>query len=187
MQNNATAEQLTSVMKELGARTTVPSLWVWSENDETLGIAGARRWHDAYVAAGASAEFVAMPQGGGHALFTDRAGRNYWLKALDEFLQHRGLPTWSPSLVDEVMAKGGIAEAHRSIIISYLSAITHKVLVVDQATAKPYWHSLRNIDIGAVRKIVMYDCERQANSHCVFVMENFRFVPSTLDPTATNK
>jgi dienelactone hydrolase len=171
-------EVLAPVMTEYGARATVPSLWLWSENDHLMTGSMIRGWHKAYVDAGGKAELVVLPplDTTGHDLFNDGngTGRHYWLRALDPFLRHHGLPTWNLALADEVMTRHHIAPQYRDDVMKYLSGYTQKALAVDRTNGKPYWYSLPVIDLEVTSALVMLRCEEQPLARFAPAMENFR-------------
>ena len=72
-----------------------PMLWLYSENDLYWGPQLPKEWYAAYVAGGATAEFVPFPPVGtnGHGLMT--AGGALWHPVVDAFLVKLGftLPT----------------------------------------------------------------------------------------------
>jgi len=88
--------RLTDAFAQLGRAVTVPSLWVYAENDQFFSPRVARGFLQAYTRGGAKAEFVMMPAFGedGHYL-SGRAGTSLWRPAVDRFLNAQGLPNWS--------------------------------------------------------------------------------------------
>lgn len=78
-----------------GARTRVPSLWFYGENDSFFPPNVIRPAHDAYVKAGGKAEMVAYGPFGSdaHGMFGSYSGLPLWLKRVEEKLAAAGLPT----------------------------------------------------------------------------------------------
>src|SRR5262249_21748791 len=64
---------LTAAMASFGARTRIPTLWLYAENDSLFSPDVVARMRDAYVAAGGRAELVMFPPilHDGHRLFAD--------------------------------------------------------------------------------------------------------------------
>jgi dienelactone hydrolase len=88
--------RLTDAFAQLGRAVTVPSLWVYAENDHFFGPRVARGFLQAYTRGGATVDFVMMPPFGedGHYL-SGRAGTALWRPIVDRFLNAQGLPNWS--------------------------------------------------------------------------------------------
>lgn len=85
--STAGMEQLAA---QYGARSTLPTLWVYAENDKYFGPTHPREWAAAYRAAGGAAEFVQFPAAGddGHRLFADFPA--VWHPVVVDFLRRQG-------------------------------------------------------------------------------------------------
>jgi dienelactone hydrolase len=177
--DDAVAEALAAI----GARTTVPALWLYAPHDSFFSEPAVHAMHAAYTAAGGKAHLVMTPaiKGDGHDLFTNWDGRNHWLAALDPFLRRNGLPTWAPELADAVMRDAAIPQVHRAEIEAYLSELTPKVLLVDRATRRPFGASLP-FGLANAHALARIACTR-AGADCVPAMENFRLVIPTEQAT----
>lgn len=92
-------ERLRELFGACGAVAQVPTLWLYSENDRYWGAELPRQWHDAFVAAGGQAEFIALPAHGedGHGSFT--AQPEAWRPAFADFVRALGFPV--PGAVPE--------------------------------------------------------------------------------------
>jgi dienelactone hydrolase len=82
-------EHLVEAARRYGKASRVPELWIYSLNDRFFGPDIAHRMYDAFVAAGAKAEFVAAPAFGddGHRYFTAIPA---WRGRVDKFLRSIG-------------------------------------------------------------------------------------------------
>ena len=78
---------LVAAMATLGARTRIPTLWLYAENDSLFPPELVTRMRDAYAASGGRAELRMFPPvvHDGHRLFADFGGRVKWLRAVDGF------------------------------------------------------------------------------------------------------
>lgn len=79
------------ILMRLGAAGAAPSLWLYAENDSIVPPAAARRWRDAYDAAGGQAQFYLFPplaDGADGHLLCDRPA--LWESAVDAFLHQLG-------------------------------------------------------------------------------------------------
>lgn len=82
--------RLIEAMSRYGARSRVPSVFIYSSNDRYFGPPLARRLHEAFVKAGGNAEFVAAPESGldGHGYFSRNV--DDWTPRVASFLQRIG-------------------------------------------------------------------------------------------------
>ena len=84
--NPCIPEKLKQVFADAGKTSTVPALWIYTENDQYFSPAHTREWHQAFTAAGGKADFRLLPPFGndGHVLFV--RGAKIWQPLLAEFL-----------------------------------------------------------------------------------------------------
>ena len=89
-QRPCSPQQLERMFAGYGKTAKVPMLWIYTENDMYFGPKYPRQWFDAYVKAGAPAEFVQFPPHGedGHALFS--AFPEVWKGTVLQFLAAHG-------------------------------------------------------------------------------------------------
>ncbi len=75
---------------QLGKSAAAPMLWLYWANDKYWGEDWPRRWHQAWIDAGATARFQALPAFGddGHRGFD--ADMDHWLPVVDAFLATLG-------------------------------------------------------------------------------------------------
>lgn len=78
-----------------GGQTTLPSLWLYGDNDSYFSPDTFRAMHSAYARAGGAARLLAYGRFGAdsHKLFSAEEGRVTWEAPLDEFLAAAGLPS----------------------------------------------------------------------------------------------
>ena len=86
--NNCRPDQLIVAAGILGKTATTPMLWIYTENDSYFGPSLARSMHEAFIAAGAKADFHLLPPFGkdGHALFFGTNGSAIWGPLMDAYL-----------------------------------------------------------------------------------------------------
>ena len=80
-------DQLTRLYGEFGRTTTLPSLWVYAENDQYFGPEAPVSWHAAFAKGGSRTTFVHAPavaDGDGHGL--SRHAQRLWAAYVDAFL-----------------------------------------------------------------------------------------------------
>jgi dienelactone hydrolase len=164
---------LTAAMATFGARTRVPTLWLYAENDSLFAPDVVARMRDAYVAAGGRADLQMFPPvlHDGHRLFLDFSARVKWLRALDRFLAANHLPNSNLARADQVMSATKLAAATRPIVEEYLSTPTPKLLAVTASGSGAYWVANPD-DIEGARKRVLARCREKSGAECTVVMEN---------------
>lgn len=86
-----------------GAKTSLPSLWFYGENDHHFGPELASRLHSAYVQAGGMARLVAYGpfKKDAHGMSASRDGVKIWWPETEKFLKDLGLPTDTVVALDD--------------------------------------------------------------------------------------
>ena len=82
--------QLRRMFADYGRRARIPTLWIYTENDQWMGSKYPREWFAAFQAEGGVGEFVQFPPHGkdGHGLFSQAP--EVWRPTLLTFLQANG-------------------------------------------------------------------------------------------------
>ena len=78
-----------------GARTKIPSIWFYGDNDSYWGPELPKTLHQRYTKAGGKARLVSygvFEAGDAHGMFAHRLGVKVWLQPLEEFLRSIGMP-----------------------------------------------------------------------------------------------
>ncbi|AOR61776.1 dienelactone hydrolase family protein [Pectobacterium wasabiae] len=85
---------LINVFTTYGATARIPSLWLYSSNDQSFTPEMGRAFYEAYRSGGGKAKFIEMPAFGnnGH-VFMDTAPENFWWKPVADFLAQQHLPS----------------------------------------------------------------------------------------------
>jgi dienelactone hydrolase len=93
------AGRLAEVFDEVGRALRSPALVYYAQNDLFFGPAASKAWFERLKAGGARAEYVLQPPFGanGHYVFTDAAGAERWLPAVERFLERHGIPFSPPA------------------------------------------------------------------------------------------
>jgi dienelactone hydrolase len=164
---------LTAAMASFGARTRIPTLWLYSENDSLFPPDVVGRMRDAYAAAGGRVELVMFPPvlHDGHRLFADFGGRVKWLRAFDRFLSAHRLPNDNIARVDEVMRAAKLGPVTRSTVEEYFSTPMPKTLVATASGTAAFWVA-NPADIEGARKRLLARCRDKSGADCSVVMEN---------------
>jgi dienelactone hydrolase len=84
--------RLKAMFATYGETARIPTLWVYTENDQWMGPAYPREWFEAFKAQGGIGEFALFPPNGkdGHGLFTQAP--DVWRPKALEFLKANGYP-----------------------------------------------------------------------------------------------
>ena len=84
------AYKLEKMYADFGNTSKVPTLWIYTENDQYFAPRYSQAWHQAFVKSGGRAEFNLLPAfaADGHTLFT--AGAALWEPIVTRFLQANG-------------------------------------------------------------------------------------------------
>ena len=74
-----------------GETARIPTLWVYTENDQWMGAKYPVQWHQAFVNAGGNGKFVQFGPDGkdGHYLFSQAPDK--WRPLVKSFLMEHGL------------------------------------------------------------------------------------------------
>jgi dienelactone hydrolase len=168
---------LVAAMATLGARTRIPTLWLYAENDSLFPPELVTRMRDAYAASGGRAELRMFPPvvHDGHRLFADFGGRVKWLRAVDGFLQTHGMPNANLARAEMVMSTTKLAARARPVVEEYLSTPAPKLLIATPSGAGAYWVANPN-DIEGARKRLLTNCREKSGAECTVVMENNELV-----------
>jgi len=91
--NNCAPDRLVSAAGTFGKTARVPSLWLYSENDQFFGPELSRRMSAAYNARGGHAQYQLLPAIGadGHHLIGMRDGVPLWRDQVEAFLREIGV------------------------------------------------------------------------------------------------
>ncbi len=84
--------RLKSMFATYGETARIPTLWVYTENDQWMGSTYPREWFEAFKSNGGIGEFALFPPNGkdGHGLFTQAP--DVWRPKALEFLKANGYP-----------------------------------------------------------------------------------------------
>jgi dienelactone hydrolase len=88
--NPCATEKLRQVYADAGKTSRVPSLWIYTENDQYFSPTHSRAWHEAFTAAGGKAEYRLLSPFArdGHLLFV--SGTHIWQPLVADFLKSAG-------------------------------------------------------------------------------------------------
>lgn len=87
--------ELVTAFAEYGAKSTLPSLWFYGQNDSYFNHELANRMHNAYVTSGGNARLVAFDafKSDAHGMVGSWEGVKIWWPETEHFLRQIGMPT----------------------------------------------------------------------------------------------
>jgi dienelactone hydrolase len=87
--------ELVTAFAQYGAKSTLPSLWFYGQNDSYFNHDVAIRLHNAYVTSGGNAKLVAYGafKSDAHGMVGSRDGVQIWWPETEQFLRQIGMPT----------------------------------------------------------------------------------------------
>ena len=178
MLNCPKEDALVQAFKEYGAKSRVPTLWMYAKNDSFFGPDLVQRMRDAFFDGGGDVKFVMFDAIGqdGHTLFSSGAGRFKWLQEMDGFLRFHTLPTWQRRDVDVLLKRLNGTERNRAFVEGFLSAPFEKALArVSQDNYMFGGWGFKSI--GDARNRALGGCGKQRPpERCAIVMENNNWV-----------
>lgn len=88
-------QSLVQAFAAYGAKTALPSIWFYGENDNHFGPDLAARLHNAYIQAGGNARLIAYGafKKDAHGMSGSRDGVKIWWPETEKFLKELGMPT----------------------------------------------------------------------------------------------
>jgi dienelactone hydrolase len=169
-------DALVAAFKAYGAKSRVPSLWIYAKNDSFFGPALVERMQAAFLDGGGDVKLVMLDadeRADGHFIFGMTAGRFRWLPQMDAFLRFHKLPTWTRDDVNVLMRRLNAKEPSRGFLENYVAAPSERALARQKTgTYLSETHGSRTLEDA--RKAALTSCERRG-SPCEIVMENDRW------------
>jgi dienelactone hydrolase len=142
---------LVTAFAEYGAKTKLPTLWMYGKNDSLFGPELASRMHAAFEQAGGRGRLVEFPafKRDSHGMLASRDGEKVWLDDTMRFLAQIGMPTkvvyevpapptparTDYAKVDDVEAVPFLSENGRRAYQEYLSKMTPRAFAVSPSGA----------------------------------------------------
>jgi pimeloyl-ACP methyl ester carboxylesterase len=85
---NCKPSHLIEASARFGATSTIPTLWIYSQNDRFFSPELSKKMVEAYVSSGGKAEYQLLPafKEDGHNLFVSGEGRAIWQPVVERFL-----------------------------------------------------------------------------------------------------
>lgn len=167
-------DALVEAFGTLGRTSRVPMLWVYAENDLYFRTELARRFHDAFQAAGGNAKFIAAPPFGrdGHTLFT-ASGAALWIPMVDAFLRDQNLGSRTllpPPSADALPPPAQFSERGRASFKQYVLAGEHKAFAVSKSGRYAWRAGLRSE--REARVAALESCEQTGDTCTIYAVDD---------------
>ncbi|MDB5963148.1 MAG: dienelactone hydrolase [Massilia sp.] len=169
--------ELVRAMATYGGTNTLPSLWMYGENDSLFNPELVGRMHDAYVRAGGEAKLVEYGafRRDAHGLIGSRDGEKIWWGETEQFLKRIGMPTTelyavapAPSIpksdfapIEDVDAVPFLREAGKLAYREYLSKLSPRAFAVSANGAWCWAEDGEDPDVRALAT-----CEAKGGQRC---------------------
>ena len=170
-------QSLVQAFAHYGAKSTLPSIWFYGENDNHFGPDLAARLHNAYIQAGGNAKLIAYGafKKDAHGMSGSRDGVKIWWPETEKFLKELGMPTDTVyalnnevkvpkteyAAIDDVNAipylKGSAREQYRV----FLSKSTPRAFAVSPTGA---WSWAEDGDDPVAQ--ALQDCQKNSSQPC---------------------
>lgn len=173
-------DKISSIAAAAGARSRVPMLWLYAENDAFWGAEWPKRWHQAFTGAGGNAKLATFgPIGAdGHKLLNEGFGQ--WRPVVDAFIEGLGfkVPVAAPAIkasgfarIEEIDKVPHVAPAVRAEgYAKFLAADVPRAFAISPTGAWA-WRS----GLDAV-KVSMERCQSTSRSPCALYAVDDRVV-----------
>ncbi len=168
------ADDLLPVFAAYGAKSRLPTLWIYAENDLMFPSAYVRKLHEAYVAGGGRSEFHMFDPIGddGHNIFGTADGLLRWIPVMDRFLGSQALPTFDRKKMDAAITALRLTRGARDVARQYPGWPTEKALAVS-ATGKFVNASYGYPSTEEAAAKSLAECQKVANEPCRVALVNF--------------
>lgn len=162
---------LVEAVKGYAARSKVPQLWIYADNDSLFPFALVNRMHEAALGAGGNVRRLSIQklEPNGHNVFGSNIGRRTWLAELDKSLRSWELPTFNPA--DVVPWTKVIEGGSRNVFERYQADPGNKALVYSPGQKTFWWRYAVSSETEAVAN-ARKDCEAKAKDCKVMLIGN---------------
>jgi poly(3-hydroxybutyrate) depolymerase len=159
-------QQLLEAFRAFGRSARVPTLWVYSDNDQLWGPVKAEVWRAGFTQGGGRAELIKAPafSDNGHNLLTSSGAIATWMPFVDRFLDEHALApsaTLRPAPTPPHIAiPDDATRAMRQGLSSYLAAAPHKAFAVVSDGGYQWWAGARTKE--RAKQLLLETCKERA-------------------------
>lgn len=169
-----TADAMLPVFAAYGAKSRLPTLWIYAENDLLFPGPYVRRLHAAYATAGGRSDFHMFDPIGedGHNIFGTFDGLLSWMPVMDRFLASQSLPTFDQKKFDAAITALHLSRNARDVARRYPGWPTEKALAVS-STGRTVNASYGYASIEEAAAKSLAECQKLAHEPCRVALINF--------------
>lgn len=152
----ACANNLLAAFHFFGSQTTIPTLWIYSENDLIFGPEDAQKFYAAFSDGGGKARFIKAPpfEDNGHNLFGGSSGVPVWTPYVDDFLKSQKLQLRArllplpppPPPAPALQPPPELSADSKSYFEEYLTASNQKAFAVAANGLANYASGFQNVE-----------------------------------------
>lgn len=170
-------QSMTNAFASYGARTSLPSLWFYGENDSYFDHPLAERLQQAYQSAGGASQLIEFGKfkNDAHGMVGSRDGVAIWLPEVERFLKSLGMPSepvvavadtprpaaTSFAMVDNVTAVPFLSDKGRAGYRDYLNKSAPRAFAISTSGA---WSWAEEGDDPSDRALT--SCQKNSSSAC---------------------
>jgi hypothetical protein len=163
---------LVDAIRDYGAHSRVPNLWIYADNDPVIRSALSNRMHAAYLDGGGDVKFVLFNRFGDVGNRVLGSARGEWMLQMDAFLRAHQLPTWRIDSVAELAKALDVDPREWKLGDGYLVGPGEKALAASTGPAKRMLgFGLGRPTLDEARKDAIDNCQKLA-PQCAVMMEN---------------
>jgi dienelactone hydrolase len=173
IENCQASDIVRQILSTYRADVSVPTLWLYADNDTLFDKTLVTAERDTYVAAGGRAElwFLHVDGEPGYLLNFSRQGRLAILPHVDSFLAKLGLPAVVDANVDQLVALLG-SERFRDLARQYMSGPSEKALVASNSRRWVGWNFNGPNRDSAIKAALEVCGEHATSEACHVIMIN---------------
>jgi dienelactone hydrolase len=167
-------DHLLAAFRAFGARSRIPMLWVYAENDHFFGPALAQQFKTAFTGGGGSVDFISAPAFGtdGHFLFSP-AGVADWTPYVEQFLQQQNLTMRATPLLlpqPAIAAPSALDANGQKAFAAFLADAPHKAFAMAPDGHFGWRSGQRTVD--AAQSSALKNCQQTGRTCSVMFVDD---------------
>jgi dienelactone hydrolase len=167
---------LVAAAGSLAAKSKVPQLWIYADNDTLFPATLVNQMHEAGLKVNADIRRVSIPkvEPNGHNVFGSNTGRRTWLREMDNSLREWKLPTHRPAVVVDWLKTLNLTSKDQNGLERYQADPGHKTLVFSPSQKRFFWRfggsTAKDVSDGALK-----DCAEKFQD-CRIVLQGTQLI-----------
>ena len=179
-------ELLSKLFAEYGKTSTVPTLWIYAENDHFFSPSIGQGWSQGFIDNGGQATFIKAPSFGedGHFLFSG-VGIPIWTPIVDNFLKENKLPlttTLLPLPESSLKTPENLSYSAKKAFETYKGDAPHKAFAVSPKGAYGWQTGKRTTD--EAQNVALENCSKY-DTDCTVIAVDDQYIGTPFKSLAT--